>query len=72
MVKRLESMNVNGFLHNDLKPHNLAWGNYNSSYNNINNYNLKYNNNKLDINTNYLINFGLSCSYWENGDSTRY
>ena len=72
MVKRLESMHEKGILHRDLKPNNLAWGNYNSSYNNINNYNLKYNNNKLDINTIYLIDFGLSCSYWENGDSSRH
>ena len=72
MVKRLESMHENGILHRDLKPNNLTWGNYNSSYNNINSYNLKYNNNKLDINTIYLIDFGLSCSYWEKDDSTKH
>ena len=72
IVKRLESMHEKGILHRDLKPNNLAWGNYNSSYNNINNYNLNNNNNKLDINTIYLFDFGLSCFYWENGDSTKH
>ena len=73
MVKRLESMHEKGILHRDLKPNNFTWGNYNSSYNNINNYNSTNNNNyKLDINTIYLIDFGLSCSYWENSYSTKH
>ena len=62
MVKRLEAMHEKGIIHRDLKPNNLAWGNYNSSYNNIQNNNYD----KLDINTIYLIDFGLSCTYWEN------
>ncbi len=76
MVKRLESMHEKGLLHRDLKPNNLTWGNYNSSYNNLSNYNSINNNNnynyKLDINTIYLIDFGLSCSYWENGLTTKH
>ena len=74
MVKRLENMHEKGILHRDLKPNNLTWGNYNSSYNNLSNYN-SINNNynyKLDINTIYLIDFGLSCSYWENGLTTKH
>ena len=66
MVKRLESMHERGLLHRDLKPNNLTWGNYNNSYNNILNNNNDFNNiNKLDINTIFLIDFGLSCSYYE-------
>ena len=76
MVKRLENMHEKGILHRDLKPNNLTWGNYNSSYNNLSNYNSINNNNnynyKLDINTIYLIDFGLSCSYWENGLTTKH
>ena len=73
MVKRLENIHEKGILHRDLKPNNFTWGNYNSSYNNINNYNSTNNNNyKLDINTIYLIDFGLSCSYWENNYSTKH
>ena len=74
MVKRLENMHEKGILHRDLKPNNLTWGNFNSSYNNLSNYN-SINNNynyKLDINTIYLIDFGLSCSYWENGLTTKH
>ena len=69
MIKRLETMHEKGILHRDLKPNNLAWGNYNNSYNylSLNNNNNNINNfDKLDINTIYLIDFGLSCSYWEN------
>ena len=35
MVKRLESLHENGLLHCDLKPNNLTWANYNSSYNTV-------------------------------------
>jgi serine/threonine protein kinase len=68
MIKRLETMHEKGILHRDLKPNNLAWGNYNNSYNylSLNNNNNINNFDKLDINTIYLIDFGLSCSYWEN------
>ena len=69
MVKRLESMHEKGLLHRDLKPNNLTWGNYNSSYNYFQN---NTNNDKLDINTIYLIDFGLSCSYYEHGLSTKH
>ena len=76
MVKRLESMHDKGLLHRDLKPNNLTWGNFNNSYNNILNSNLQdinnINNNKLDINTIFLIDFGLSCSYYEHGLTTRH
>ena len=72
MVKRLENMHEKGILHRDLKPNNLTWGNYNSSYNNLVNYSSNNNNYKLDINTIYLIDFGLSCSYWENGLTTKH
>ena len=74
MVKRLESMHEKGLLHRDLKPNNLTWGNYNSSYNNISNNNFQnnINNDKLDINTIYLIDFGLSCSYYEHGLTTKH
>ena len=75
MVKRLESMHDKGLLHRDLKPNNLTWGNYNNSYNNIFNINLQENNNinnKLDINTIFLIDFGLSCSFYEHGLTTRH
>ena len=65
MVKRLETMHGKGILHRDLKPNNLTWGNYNSSYNNISNSNYQNNKYELDINTIYLIDFGLSCSYYE-------
>ena len=71
MIKRLEAMHEKGILHRDLKPNNLAWGNYNNSYmynnnNNLNNYD------KLDINTIYLIDFGLSCTYWDNSTTRRH
>ena len=72
MVKRLETMHGKGILHRDLKPNNLTWGNYNSSYNNISNTNYQNNNYELDINTIYLIDFGLSCSYYEHELSTRH
>ena len=35
MTKRLESMYEKGLLHCDLKSNNLAWGNYNSTYNTV-------------------------------------
>ena len=74
MVKRLETMHQKGILHRDLKPNNLTWGNFNNSYNNISiNNNINKNNyEKLDINTIYLIDFGLSCSYWENNLKKHY
>ena len=81
MIKRLETMHEKGILHRDLKPNNLAWGNFNSSYNyistnnNINNniFNYKINTyEKLDINTIYLIDFGLSCCYWDNYTTQRH
>ena len=72
MVKRLETMHEKGILHRDLKPNNLTWGNYNSSYNNLSNHDLINNNNKLDINTIYLIDFGLSCSFYEDNYSTKH
>ena len=66
IVKRLESMHDKGILHRDLKPNNLTWGNFNSSYNKIIDNNSNNNlNNLLDINTIFLIDFGLSCSYLE-------
>ena len=73
MVKRLENMHEKGILHRDLKPNNLTWGNFNSSYNDIN-YNSINNNiyNKLDINTIFLIDFGLSCYYLEGGLSSKH
>ena len=70
MVKRFESIQEKGILHGDLKPNNLTWGNYNNSYNNILNCNLQDDNNinnKLDTNTIYLIDFLLSCSFYEHG-----
>ena len=72
MVKRLETMHEKGLIHRDLKPNNLTWGNYNNSYNNISinntisNINNINTNEKLDIKTIYLIDFGLSCTYWDN------
>ena len=72
MVKRLESMHEKGLLHRDLKPNNLTWGNYNSSYNNILSDFSVNNNYQLDINTIYLIDFGLSCSFYENGAATKH
>ena len=74
MVKRLENMHEKGILHRDLKPNNLTWGNYNSSYNNISNNNSIINNkyNKLDINTIFLIDFGLSCHYLESGIGSKH
>ena len=74
MVKRLENMHEKGILHRDLKPNNLTWGNYNSSYNNISNNNSIINNkyNKLDINTIFLIDFVLSCYYLESGIGSKH
>jgi serine/threonine protein kinase len=68
MVKRLETMHDKGIIHRDLKPNNLTWGNYNSSYKNMLSYNINSINpyDKLDINTIYLIDFGLSCTFWDN------
>ena len=73
IVKRLENMHEKGILHRDLKPNNLTWGNFNSSYNNISNYN-SINNicNNLDIKTIFLIDFGLSCSFLEGGLSYKH
>ena len=72
MVKRLESMHEKGLLHRDLKPNNLAWGNFNSSYNNISDDLKSINKNKIDINTIFLIDFGLSCSYYEHDYTTKH
>ena len=74
MVKRLENMHEKGILHRDLRPNNLTWRNYNSSYNNISNNNSIINNkyNKLDINTIFLIDFGLSCYYLESGIGSKH
>jgi len=74
MVQRLENIHEKGILHRDLKPNNFTWGNYNSSYNKISNYDnlsntVDYSNEcKLDINTIFLIDFGLSCSFLENNN----
>ena len=74
MVKRLEAMHDKGIIHRDLKPNNLTWGNYNSSYKNMFSYNINnlIINDKLDINTIYLIDFGLSCSFWDNSYTQRH
>ena len=76
MIKRLETMHDKGIIHRDLKPNNLTWGNFNNSYNNIsifnNNYNNVNNSDKLDIKTIYLIDFGLSCTYWENSKTQKH
>ena len=73
IVKRLENMHEKGILHRDLKPNNLTWGNFNSSYNNISNFNSINNiSNNLDIKTIFLIDFGLSCSFLEGGLSYKH
>ncbi len=78
MIKRLETVHDKGIIHRDLKPNNLTWGNYNNSYNNFpinNNYNIFNNinnNDKLDINTIFLIDFGLSCYYLESGIGSKH
>ena len=73
IVKRLENMHEKGILHRDLKPNNLTWGNFNSSYNNISDYNSINNiSNNLDIKTIFLIDFGLSCSFLEGGLSYKH
>ena len=60
IVKRLQSMHKIGLLHRDLKPNNFTWGNF-SQYNNDNLLNNL--NNDFDINSIFLIDFGLSDPY---------
>ena len=74
IVESLLGPSLDKLFHRDLKPNNLTWGNYNSSYNNISNNNSIINNkyNKLDINTIFLIDFGLSCYYLESGIGSKH
>ena len=60
VISRLQTMHKKGLIHRDLKPNNLTWGNFSNKYEKISNIN-----EKNDINTIYLIDFGLSCSFLE-------
>ena len=60
ITRRLQTMHQMGLIHRDLKPNNFTWGNL-TKYDNINNKITS----EIDLNTIFLIDFGLSCPYMD-------
>jgi casein kinase I family protein HRR25 len=59
IAKKLESMHKLGLIHRDIKPNNFSWADFTNYNSNIED------NYGIDLNTVYLIDFGLSCPYMD-------